>query len=530
MRMDFYGVINTIIIIIAVLCTLFGSDKKGVSEKTKEKIDRAIRLLDKTDAGNDGAQFEENEMISTGKKEETGREIPLPEKAAAANGGAQLEDSIMKLTEIVKEKIAREIPRLKEAAAESGRDLVKITETIKEKIGREIPLLKKAEAENGGAQSEEYEARKRYFQDAVRRAAKNAEYVPTPENIGISRICAAIAQIDAFALEHGDDSDEVYSFEQEMGMFCSIVMISKVQPFFKARAISVYDQINAYLWDNRFFAPAGREQISHLYDRVIEYYREKKNYYDIIRMYTSAHGNTYGWSEFMTKRMYALFAEALGPIGEVYPDGCSMIRTDVQRQWLPGEEQRNAWNYLTNNELERLMRETGEKIVNAMDFCFNEVHSVCRKELAQEERRQLLSALIVLAAGTLQEKAPLADEKAFMLDIAGMLNRLRISGNIESLPTIVTDYESSVYLDLVLSEARKTENEQAVSGDHPRGAVSAFIDAMLMKALAGAYGVMKDESITKCWQDCGSMIREEFVGGVANIARDYGLVTEEGQS
>jgi hypothetical protein len=53
-----------------------------------------------------------------------------------------------------------------------------------------------------------------------------------------------------------------------------------------------------------------------------------------------------------------------------------------------------------------------------MDFCFNEVQNVCRKELAQEERRQLLSSLIVLAAGTLQEKAPLADEKAFMLDIA----------------------------------------------------------------------------------------------------------------
>ena len=69
------------------------------------------------------------------------------------------------------------------------------------------------------------------------------------------------------------------------------------------------------------------------------------------------------------------------------------------------------------------MRETGEKIVNAMDFCFNEVQNVCRKELAQEERRQLLSSLIVLAAGTLQEKAPLADEKAFMLDIADYFPR-----------------------------------------------------------------------------------------------------------
>ena len=183
---------------------------------------------------------------------------------------------------------------------------------------------------------------------------------------------------------------------------------------------------------------------------------------------------------------------------------------------------------MTNKELEKLKRETGEKIVNTMDFCFNEVRTVCRKVLAQEERKQLVSSLIVLAAGTLQEKAPLADEKAFMLDIAVMLNRLRISENIESLPSIVTDYESSVYLRQVLSEVQKTERGQAFSGqtDHHRGAVLAFIDAVLMKALVGVYGEMKDENVKKCYQDCGTAIHEKFVRGIAYIAKNYGLGTE----
>ena len=152
-------------------------------------------------------------------------------------------------------------------------------------------------------------------------------------------------------------------------------------------------------------------------------------------------------------------------------------------------------------------------------------HNVCGKAFEQEERKQLLSSLIVLAAGTLQEKEPLVDEKAFMLEIAVMLNQRRISEGIESLPAIVTDYESSVYLDTVLSEERKLNKAQVFSGqaDHPNSAMAMFVDAVLMKALGGSSEVMKDEKIKKCYRECGVMIHEGYSCDIAKTALDFGL-------